>query len=575
MRGPWAWTAALALAALPGAAQHPRVLHRNIPGDLDPTALPPLGPPPEPTSARRIAEDTGWRPSQEPPASVQQPREAYGATVRELDRNTRSPTGARLDYREVFTPSVAPFKRLQAYDAVDELGRLTVRDPSLRPVAVGGASPYAREPLARFTGDVQVAVRPDGPTPIPSVGPEEHLVTWTASPEAPIGFYRDSAGNLFVRGSEAATVRLTYVLEVPERAFVAPSIPAARTGAVYDAMALPLVPPFLQRASEPVLHAMGLARGQGLDTTLNTLTAWFRDFRDDTLTDPPGQSLYLDLALGHVGACRHRAYAFVLTLHALGVPARFVNNEAHAWAEVALPGQGWTRIDLGGWDVELQAERVGTEPPFVPSNPDPFPRPAGYENGYSTQSSPGRDPARRVPVRHGQPSGSVALPPEPTGQPQPGTSGAPGPGVGNGPTATHGDPQSPTTANVPGGRGGGALQPVRGDAVEDLPRAQPTLRIEEVRAEGGGGTGGPFVRGSLLRCVGEARDEQDRPVADLSVRLSLVRSGAPPVALGTTATRADGRFEARVLLPVALGPGDYELRVSTDGDALRAPASGG
>jgi transglutaminase-like putative cysteine protease len=41
----------------------------------------------------------------------------------------------------------------------------------------------------------------------------------------------------------------------------------------------------------------------------------------------------LDLARGKRGVCRHRAYAFVIVAQALGIPARFVQNEAHAWVE--------------------------------------------------------------------------------------------------------------------------------------------------------------------------------------------------------------------------------------------------
>ncbi|MAT93273.1 MAG: transglutaminase [Halioglobus sp.] len=63
------------------------------------------------------------------------------------------------------------------------------------------------------------------------------------------------------------------------------------------------------------------------------------------------------------GFCEHYAYAFVLMMRAAGVPARVVAGyqggeinpvnrtvivhqfDAHAWAEVWLAGQGWTRVD--------------------------------------------------------------------------------------------------------------------------------------------------------------------------------------------------------------------------------------
>lgn len=63
------------------------------------------------------------------------------------------------------------------------------------------------------------------------------------------------------------------------------------------------------------------------------------------------------------GFCEHIAASFVILLRAAGVPARIVTgyqggkrnpvdglwsvrqSDAHAWAEVWLPGQGWTRVD--------------------------------------------------------------------------------------------------------------------------------------------------------------------------------------------------------------------------------------
>jgi protein-glutamine gamma-glutamyltransferase len=57
------------------------------------------------------------------------------------------------------------------------------------------------------------------------------------------------------------------------------------------------------------------------------------------------------------GFCEHYASSFVFLMRAAGLPARVVTgylggdylivrqSEAHAWAEVWLPGQGWKRID--------------------------------------------------------------------------------------------------------------------------------------------------------------------------------------------------------------------------------------
>jgi hypothetical protein len=90
------------------------------------------------------------------------------------------------------------------------------------------------------------------------------------------------------------------------------------------------------------------------------------------------------------GFCEHYAGAFVVLMRALEVPARVVTgyqggeinpvdgfmtvrqSDAHAWAEVWLPGQGWTRVDptavVAPVRIEIGAPEIaaaaGIEPLF-------------------------------------------------------------------------------------------------------------------------------------------------------------------------------------------------------------------
>ena len=75
------------------------------------------------------------------------------------------------------------------------------------------------------------------------------------------------------------------------------------------------------------------------------------------------------------GFCEHIASAFVIALRALDVPARIVtgyhggepnpvdglwtirHSDAHAWAEVWLPGEGWVRIDPTAWVAPERTEQ--------------------------------------------------------------------------------------------------------------------------------------------------------------------------------------------------------------------------
>ncbi|MEZ4390589.1 MAG: transglutaminase domain-containing protein [Polyangiales bacterium] len=573
--------AAMALPLLSTAQEPSARLHRNLPASYPFEALPRgvVVPPMNRDDLRQASADTSWRESRRPGDEILRPREAWTSATRELDANTRSPAGARLSYREVFAPSVSPFKRTQAFDAVDSRGRLFVRNPLLRPLSVGPGAARGEGRTQRFTGDVNLEVSPERPTPLPSVAGESVVVGYRTTPQVSVAFFQDSAGNLFVRGERVATVRLTWVLEAPEGSFVPTAIPAVPVEQVATRLgvAAPTAPAFLRADAPAVLRHFEVGPERSLDVVLDRLTARFRAFRDADLPAPPSGSLFRALATGGVGACRHRAYAFALTLMALGVPARFVGNEAHAWVEVQIPGNGWTRIDLGGWDVPLQEQGHGGAEPFVPERADPFPRPPEYANGYSTRgASPSPGPRAAAPA----PEPVAEAPGEPAASPSPGARVA---ASGAAPSRPGGPPEATASAAVPGADDLSAPARPRGapGETEAPTRSRTTLRLEEVSPVAGGAPSAGFVRGTLVRCVGEALDDELRPIADLSVQVELLRDGVAVQVdrgarrsgnLGSTATGPDGRFEARVLLPVELGAGSYELRVRTPGDARHLPA---
>ena len=83
-----------------------------------------------------------------------------------------------------------------------------------------------------------------------------------------------------------------------------------------------------------------------------------------------------------LGFCEHFASAFVVIMRAMDVPARIVtgyqgadpvlqdgyvivrNSNAHAWAEIWLPGQGWRRVDPTG---AVSPERVSRSVRLAPA----------------------------------------------------------------------------------------------------------------------------------------------------------------------------------------------------------------
>ncbi|MEK6975775.1 MAG: transglutaminase domain-containing protein [Candidatus Thermoplasmatota archaeon] len=81
---------------------------------------------------------------------------------------------------------------------------------------------------------------------------------------------------------------------------------------------------------------------------VRAVASYVRDFGLGALPDrdEQGDDL-LAIAETQVGCSRHRSEVFTLAVQALGIPARLVLNEAHAFAEVLVPKAGWHLVDLG------------------------------------------------------------------------------------------------------------------------------------------------------------------------------------------------------------------------------------
>lgn len=605
-----------------------RVLHRQLPGDapIDEEHLTP------PSAAGSLASN--GHTSGEPAA---RPRAQNASPTREMDRQTHAPPGAQLSYTEVFTPSVAPFKRLQAYDAINDAGELYVRDPTLHRLEVGEdevPGHWGSGPRARFTGEIDIEIATDGPTPIPGVAGEERVVSYETTPSQVLQFSHDSAGNLYVRGNVSAVVHLTYLLEAPQSAFSVASVPDVSISTAnnqIDSTLRPSTPLWLEARAREVLdrRELRITRGDRLDESLGKLVAYFRSFRDAELehaSSERGPQVYTDLANGGVGACRHRAYGLMPTLLALGMPARYVGNEAHAWVEVFITRRGWTRVDLGGWEVRMNMQVPTSREQFHPQNPDVFPQPRDYSAGYSQtaananslNANPGNGASQGpTGARANNPMFAGATPGDGRAQPSAAASaaapsangqrndsqnanaqrGANG-GGGNG-GGGNGGGGNGNGGGGNGGRGNGArgerraslgeriADMLRGpsregdanDANEPEPRENTrllrvSLRVRSVDADERGGSSpatGTFVRGSMVRVRGDASEESGRGAAGLPIEVRMGRDRAHASPIGSTVTREDGTWELHAVLPAGLDAGDYEVLANTPGDALREP----
>ncbi|MBI4705608.1 MAG: transglutaminase domain-containing protein [Deltaproteobacteria bacterium] len=429
------------------------------------------------------------------------------------DRDTRRPRVEQHD--DPFSPALAPYARLSAFDAVHADYSLYVRDPSLRPLPVGGAAAEGDE---RFYGDMVVRLRADAPVRIPTVGSGARLLRLLSIPALEVSVWTDGAENWFARAPRSVEVRLVTALAAPRAGFGGPFPDVGWQ----DLVPVPAQPAAHRGPSARVAAAIGVSRALRPREALARMVEYFRSFAPSA--EPPHEhgDIYLDLALSKKGVCRHRAFAFLVTAFALGLPARMVTNDAHAWVEVH-DGKLWRRIDLGGAAEELAGEPNLDRPAHVPP-PDPYGWPAGRDSGAELA---GRQRQAALAERRSQEAAAAG-------------SAAPAP-----------------SAPLDGVAGAASGDP--GPAGAD-PSAQPPaaeLTIESLDRD--------LFRGRPLHLQGRA-SAAGRSCPSLRVDVVIaLGGGAGERRIGSLSTDGRGVFDGAVVLPRELPVGDHELYVTTAG----------
>lgn len=448
--------------------------------------------------------------------------DSIDATYR-IDRDTTQPDAVHYD--DPFTPAIAPFKRSYAFDAVDENLELVVGDKALQPVLVGGE---LRSSEDHFFGDLFVDITAGVPVRVPTVAPGTRLLAMRVEPPMKLQVVRDAAENFFVVGQERRRVRLILELAAPRAAF------ASNFPAVSYASLAPWVNP-LPASVRPVvgevLSKLGLSQAVPAREAVAALVAHFRSFApsQDLPEAHAGPALFRELVLGKKGVCRHRAYGFVLTALGLGIPARFVRNEAHAWVEVG-DGRLWRRIDLGGaagrFDVDT---RSGAPPHAVPA--DPYAWPEGAESGLARAADAVGSPAGDAGGDGSTPPGTNARSPS-TGPAN--SAGTPAP-LGSGSAAGPLDP--PPASEFP----------------DDHPRSAVDLEVSVGEAR----------RGTALRVTGKVASGGS-PCPNARVDITLLGERGEAL-LGSVPTDEGGRYDSSVTVPFDIEVGEYTLRAWTPG----------
>jgi transglutaminase-like putative cysteine protease len=451
-----------------------------------------------------------------------------------------------LHYASVFNPDVLPFKRMSALDGVGDDQTLHVAHGVITELPVGGTT--NDKTRDRFWGSMLIDLVPGQDVPLPSVAPDMRILSYEIKPNVRVRFEKDGADNFYVRTDEphaAGTYRIVFLSDA-DAGYFAPELPPHRITPRQVAQETPpelrtTLPPAVQRDAEITLGHLGIDADMELGSAFNKLVGYFRGFE---AKNPPPKSgdVYRDLCDSQAGVCRHRSFAFMITANALGIPTRFVSNEAHAFVEVWFPERGWQRIDLGGAALKLEVTGADDKTLHRPRADDPFAKPDSYKQNYTQLEGDIRGLSARQ-IADKRKSLDQAPP-----------SGAFGPGAGRG-----------------GGSGGAGGDEGTGDRIlpdPNLPAAQidpakPTPRLMVT-------TSSPSAyRGDSVHIEGRV-DVGGKGLPDHRVDIFLAPAGsggAHSKPLGNAVTGPDGSFRVDLPVPASVELATYEIWLSSPDDA--------
>jgi hypothetical protein len=510
--------AALLVVAVPALAQQAPIVHEYVP--YDPSAESELGVVTTEggfevekitTSGKITAPDPGR------PITEKTPLYSSKAAVPDKyspDRDTRRVD--HLPYDDPFRPRLAPFKRLVAYDAVESDYTLKVADPKRVKVDIGAEKLKNGRPDV-FYADVAVDLRAGEPIRIPSAVGGTIVKKAHLNPSVTFKIERDGAENLFIVADGGGAARLIMEIESPREAF---------GEAERDPSWSELTPLLTSKLPSNVQKSVDefVTKDLKIDKTsieprdaVRILVRYFREFKESEDPPPNTGDIYLDLVRSKKGVCRHRAFGFMVTAIGLGIPARFVNNEAHAWVE-QWDGIYWRRIDLGGAGRTLDDKSERPEKPQPNYDPpmDPFTWPPG-----ATKGSDLIPPSAPTPSPTGT-GGTIPTPvPTPTGS----TSSTP-------PSTA---PPSKVTLLLPTAPSSGEFELTRGK---------------------------PFqVKGRIVDSTGAACKS-----VRVEIKVESATKGETIVRVLTT--DADGNYDGEAVVPSTVAPGDYSVTAHTPGHGV-------
>jgi transglutaminase-like putative cysteine protease len=390
---------------------------------------------------------------------------------------------------------------------------------------------------------VLIQLKPGVDVPLPSVAPDMRILSYEVKPKIKLQFSKDGADNFFVRSDESGAsgqYRLVFYADA-DAGYFAPSLPPTKYR-VRDVIAntppelKPVIPPAVRREALVTLANIGIDESYDLGIAFNKLVQYFRAFQAGEIANPSG-NLYRDLCDSKAGVCRHRSFAFAVTANTLGIPTRYVQNEAHAFVEVWFPKRGWQRVDLGGAALRMNVTGADNKTLHRPRTEDPFAKPPEYKNQYTDLEGDirGLTDQQKADKKKGldqaPPSGAV---------------GQQGTGSGS-------DQNAAPDRITP--------DPTLPAKQQDPKKATPELTVTAADNSA--------FRGDFIHVEGIVRvDGKGLPNHKVDVFLAPAgRGGEGSISLGPAITRPDGGFSVDLPVPATLDLARYEILLSSADDA--------
>ncbi len=469
----------------------------------------------------------------------------------EFEPDRRTGADNELHYVEVFNPSIVPFKRMTSLDAVREDYSLYSSSRALAEIKVGGE---ARPNQDRFFASILIDLKPGLDVPIPSVSPGMRVLSYESEPTTSFVFSKDAADNFYMRTDEvgaSGTYRVVFLVEASPYYF-APKIPSRLIVRNIPGDKIQPLPENVLRDAKSVLFDLDVDRNMFAKKAIDELVYYFRSFEAES---PPRNSgnVYLDLVKNQAGVCRHRSFAFMVTANALGIPTRYVANEAHAWVEIWLPNEDWMRIDLGGAASTLNVSNASDKSMYRPRSEDPFSKPDSYNENYTRLE------------------GDIkGLTESQISERQDTYEGAGGSGEGNG--SFFGNDENAPLEDVDDAFDEGPLTGPGSDLPpvpdEELEGKLPAYMSIFSASESG-------YRGESIEVRGVVYDDDRAGIEGLRINVFLMPpgdDGSNSLRIGKGLSDENGEFITKVEVPASMETREYEVYVSTPGNKNYQPA---